>query len=109
MSQSNQDQLNKSNINKTSYSGSNYTIMSKQNKYQRKNYQPNSNQTNNQTTVYISGRTGQPSTINNRNMNSSNYSNQKGNQRYNAQTTNIRIEQKIEKRTYTSQVKITTI
>ena len=105
MRQSNQDQSNKTNINKTSYSGSNYTIMSKQNKYQRKNYQPNSNQTNNQTTVYISGRTGQPSTINNRNMNSSNYSNQKGNQRYNAQTTNIRIEQKIEKRTYTSQVK----
>ena len=38
-------------------------------------------------------------------MNSSNYSNHQENQRYNAQTTNIRIEQKIEKRTYTNQVR----
>ena len=105
MRQSNQDQSNKSNINKTSSSGSNYSIISKQNTYQSKNNQPKSNQNNKQTTVYISGRTIQPSTINNRNMNSSYYSNQQGNQRYNAQTTNIRIEQKIEKRTYTNQVR----
>jgi len=105
MRQSNQDQSNKSNFNKTSNSGSNYTIISKQNTYQSKNYQPKSNQSNNQTSVYISGRTTQPSGINSRVMNSSNYSNQQGNQRYNPQTTNIRIEQKIEKRTYTSQVR----
>ena len=104
MRKSNQDQSNKSNTNKIPNSGSNYTIISKQNTYQSKNYQPKTNQSNKQTTVYISGKTIQPSDVSNKVMNSSGYSNQQGNQRFTTQTTNIRIEQKIEKRTYTNQV-----